>query len=95
MASDQPLPWANWRDRTLGAVLRLCGCVLLAAGLAAPALGDPRSELQQRLDAVGRMAADFTQAQYGTRGELQSYWNSSDNRYPKTVGQCDYRPYQG
>ncbi|MCY4342052.1 MAG: outer membrane lipoprotein chaperone LolA [Gammaproteobacteria bacterium] len=70
MASDQPLPWANWRDRTLGAVLGLCGCVLLAAGLAAPALGDPRSELQQRLDAVGRMAADFTQAQYGTRGEL-------------------------
>ena len=51
-------------------MLRLCGCVLLAAGLAAPALGDPRSELQQRLDAIGHLAADFTQAQYGTRGEL-------------------------
>ena len=51
-------------------MLRWCGCVLLAAGLAAPALGDPRSELQQRLDALGRLAADFTQAQYGTRGEL-------------------------
>ena len=51
-------------------MLRLCGCVLLAAGLAAPALGDPRSELQQRLDAVGRLAADFTQTQYGARGEL-------------------------
>ena len=42
----------------------------MAAGLAAPALGDPRSELQQRLDALGYLAADFTQAQYGTRGEL-------------------------
>ena len=38
--------------------------------MAAPALGDPRSELQQRLDALGHLAADFTQAQYGTRGEL-------------------------
>ena len=55
---------------TIGAVLRLCGCVLLALGLVAPALSDPRSELQQRLDALGRLAADFTQAQYGTRGEL-------------------------
>ena len=51
-------------------MLRLWGCLLLAAGLVAPALGDPRSELQQRLDALGRLAADFTQAQYGTRGEL-------------------------
>ena len=40
------------------------------AGFVAPALSDPRSELQQRLDALGRLAADFTQAQYGTRGEL-------------------------
>ena len=51
-------------------MLRLCGCVLLAAGLAAPALGDARSELQRRLDALGHLAADFTQAQYGSRGEL-------------------------
>lgn len=51
-------------------MLRLCGGLLLAAGLAVPALGDPRSDLQQRLDALGRMAADFTQAQYGTHGEL-------------------------
>ena len=51
-------------------MLRLCGCVLLVAGMVAPALSDPRSELQERLDALGRLAADFTQAQYGTRGEL-------------------------
>lgn len=38
--------------------------------MVAPALSDPRSELQERLDALGRLAADFTQAQYGTRGEL-------------------------
>ena len=42
----------------------------MAAGLAVPALGDPPSELQRRLDALGHLAADFTQAQYGTRGEL-------------------------
>ena len=51
-------------------MLRLCGCVLLVAGLVAPAWSDPRSELQQRLDALGHLAADFTQAQYGARGEL-------------------------
>ena len=35
-----------------------------------PALGDPRSELQQRLDALSHLAADFIQVQYGARGEL-------------------------
>lgn len=49
---------------------RLGWCLLLAVAVAVPAQGDPRSELQRRLDALGRLAADFTQAQYGTRGEL-------------------------
>ena len=38
--------------------------------LATPVFGDPREELQQRLDALGHLAADFAQTQYGTRGEL-------------------------
>ena len=51
-------------------MLRLLACLPLLAALAAPASSDPRSELQQRLDALGHLAADFTQTQYGTRGEL-------------------------
>lgn len=62
---------STWTLRSIArSALRRCGCVLLTAGLAAPTLGDPRSELQQRLDALGHLAADFTQSQYGTRGEL-------------------------
>jgi len=76
LGGRRPPDWAGWaslfRDpqNSVEPVLRLCGCVLLAAGLSAPASGDPRSDLQQRLDALSLMAADFTQAQYDTRGEL-------------------------
>ena len=47
--------------------LRPCGALLLAPWLAC---ADAESELLERLDALGHLAADFVQAQHAPNGEL-------------------------